>query len=125
MTRPRLAVALAVLVALGLVLATRFTGALVDAAGDAAYAAAVTLAVLLVAPRLDVRAAGAVALAVCWIVELAQLTGGPAWVVARVPPARFVLGTTFVATDLIAYAVGVVVVVAAGRATSRRRVPVA
>jgi hypothetical protein len=43
-----------------------------------------------------------VALALCVVVELAQLTGLP----ARVPQLRWVLGTTFAPVDLLWYAVG-------------------
>ena len=47
-----------------------------------------------------------VAFALCALVELAQLTGIPAAVVDAVPVARYALGTTFAAVDLLAYAVG-------------------
>ncbi|QHT58448.1 DUF2809 domain-containing protein [Cellulomonas sp. H30R-01] len=90
----------------GLLVATRATGPVADPAGDALYAALVYLLVLLVAPRLAPWQAGAVATAVCAVVELAQLTGGPAALVQAVPVSRFVVGTTFVPVDLLAYALG-------------------
>ena len=77
-----------------------------DAAGDALYAVMVWLVVALVAPRTRTRTLTAVTFGLCALVELAQLTGGPAAAVDAFPPARYLLGTTFVATDLLAYAVG-------------------
>jgi hypothetical protein len=44
----------------------------------------------------------------CVLVEVLQLTGLPAAVVAVAPAARFVLGTTFWAGDLAAYTAGAV-----------------
>ncbi|WP_448630565.1 ribosomal maturation YjgA family protein [Cellulomonas soli] len=77
-----------------------------DAAGDALYAVLVWLVLALLAPGARTRTLTAVAVGLCALVELAQLTGGPATVVSAFPPARYLLGTTFVATDLLAYAVG-------------------
>lgn len=108
MTAPRrwpLAAAAAVVVALGLA-ARGLPGAVGDLAGGVLYAVLVTLLVALVAPRARPVTLGAVALVVCAAVELAQLTGVPAQVVDVVPPLRYVLGTTFHAPDLAAYAVG-------------------
>lgn len=48
-----------------------------------------------------------VSLAICVIVELLQLTALPAVLAGVFPPARLVLGTTFVATDLVSAAFGV------------------
>ncbi|MFC8191452.1 DUF2809 domain-containing protein [Cellulomonas sp. NPDC057328] len=91
-----------------------------DLAGGALYAALVHVLVLLAAPRVRWSVAAAVALGACVAVELAQLTGAPAAVVAAWPPAAYVLGSTFVATDLLAYAAGVVVVAAADAGARRR-----
>lgn len=96
----------AVVVAAGLVVATSASGPLADPAGDALYAALVYVLVLLVAPRVVPWRACAVATAVCVAVELAQLTGAPAALVEAAPVSRFVVGTTFVPVDLLAYAVG-------------------
>jgi hypothetical protein len=52
---------------------------------------------------------------------VAQVTGVPSAVVRAFPPARYVLGTTFVATDLLAYAVGVLVTAVVLRAVDRWR----
>jgi hypothetical protein len=95
------------LVALGL-LVSRLHHPLADPAGDILYAAFVYALVVVVAPRAGRWTVAAVALGLCSAVELAQLTGVPAAVVDAVPVARYALGTTFVALDLVAYAVGVV-----------------
>lgn len=49
----------------------------------------------------------AVALAACWALEALQASGASAWVVRRVPLARWVLGEVFSWLDLVWYAVGV------------------
>jgi hypothetical protein len=88
-------------------------------AGDALYATLVVLLATIVWPRLSSWAAGAIGWALSAGVEALQLTGVPAAVVERVPVARYVLGTTFVASDLAWYAVGAVLgglLVAASRA---------
>lgn len=107
--RPVVALVALVVVAAGLAVATLAAGPLADPAGDALYAGLVHALLLLVAPRTRPVAAALVAAVVCAIVEAAQLTGGPAALVAALPPARFVVGTTFVAADLLAYAVGAAV----------------
>ncbi len=104
-SRWALAAAAAVVVVVGLI-ARQLPGALGDLAGGVLYAVLVTLLVALVAPRARPATLGAVALAVCTTVELAQLTGVPATLVDAAPPLRYLLGTTFHAPDLAAYAVG-------------------
>ncbi|GAA4621996.1 DUF2809 domain-containing protein [Cellulomonas oligotrophica] len=101
-------------------LVSRSTGLAADLAGGALYAALVQLLVLLVAPRTRPPVAGAVALGLCTAVELAQLTGLPASAVAAWPPLHYVLGSTFSAPDLPAYAAGVAAVTWLD-ATRRRR----
>jgi len=114
--RLRAAVAATGVVALGLV-ATRLG---LDALGDALYAVLVGLLVVLVAPRTRGLVVGALAFAWCALVELAQLTGLPGHAMDAVPLLRYVLGTTFVATDLLAYAAGAAcVAVGVGRARAR------
>lgn len=126
MTAPRrwpFAAAAVVVVALGLV-ARGLPGAVGDLAGGGLYAVMVTLLAALVAPGARAVTLGAVALVVCVAVELAQLTGVPAQVVDVVPPLRYVLGTTFHAPDLAAYAVGAAAAaggVAAARASAARK----
>ena len=89
--------------------------------GDALYAVLVYVLVLVVAPRVPVGRAAALAFGICAAIELLQLTGWPAAVVDVVPVARYVLGTTFHAPDLLAYAVGVAVAAGADVLVSRRR----
>lgn len=113
------------IVAAGLLVATRAAGPLADPTGDALYAALVFVLVLLVVPRVAPWRAAGVATAVCVAVELAQLTGAPAALVQAVPVSRFVVGTTFVPVDLLAYAAGaglaMLVDVAAPRMVRRSR----
>ena len=115
----------ALVVAAGLGTARYGTGPVGDALGDALYAVLVLLLVALALPRRLRPTQAAVALALCWAVELAQATGGPAVAVAAFPPLRYLLGTTFVATDLLWYAVGVLlascVTVLASRWSGARR----
>lgn len=100
-------VAGALVVAAGLATARYGSGAAADALGDALYAALVTLLVGLALPRWFAPARAGLALGLCWAVELAQLTGVPAAAADAWPPLRYLLGTTFVVTDLLWYAVGV------------------
>ncbi|MCI0155096.1 DUF2809 domain-containing protein [Leifsonia shinshuensis] len=74
--------------------------------GDALYAVLMVMLVAIVVPRAPSVVVGGVALAVCVGVELLQLTGVPALLSAAVPGVELVLGTTFQATDLLAYALG-------------------
>ena len=60
----------------------------------------------MIAPRASSATLAVVTFGLCAVVELAQLTGIPAAIVDAVPAARYALGTTFVAVDLVAYAVG-------------------
>jgi hypothetical protein len=100
-------VAAALVVAAGLATARYGSGAVADALGDALYAALVTLLVGLAVPRWSAAARGGPAGGGGWGVERAQLTGAPAAAADAWPPLRYLLGTTFVATDLLWYAVGV------------------
>ena len=71
--------------------------------GDIAYAILVAFIVLFVSPRATPVAVGAVAVTICFAIELFQLTGIP----ARAPRLlRIVLGTTFAWHDLACYAIG-------------------
>jgi hypothetical protein len=103
------AVAGGLVVAAGLLTARWASGPVGDALGDALYAALVLLLVRCAGPRLRRPVQAAAALALCWAVEGAQATGAPAALVDAWPPLRYLLGTTFVATDLLWYAVGVLV----------------
>ena len=80
-----------------------------NAVGDALYAVLVYVLVVGVAPAARSTRAGLVAFGICAAIELLQLTGVAAAIVDALPPAHYVLGTTFNAPDLAAYAVGVLV----------------
>ncbi|WP_282948363.1 DUF2809 domain-containing protein [Cellulomonas endometrii] len=113
-TRPRVrrpwgstAAAGGLVVAAGLASARSGSGPVGDALGDALYAALVLLLVRLAWPGLRRRTQAVIAVGLCWAVEAAQATGGPAAAVRAWAPLRYLLGTTFVATDLLWYAAGV------------------
>ncbi|MFK4805455.1 DUF2809 domain-containing protein [Microbacterium sp. ZW CA_36] len=74
-----------------------------DIVGDALYAVAAYLAVVLIAPRLPALAVGGIAMLWCVGVELFQLTGLPLAWGAEFAPAMLVLGTVFDARDLVVY----------------------
>lgn len=105
------------LAAAGLLAAVIVTGLIVhgvlpdtaatDIAGDALYAAAAYLGLVVLAPRLPALAAGGIAAAWCVGVELFQLTGIPLAWGAAFSPAMLVLGTVFDARDLIVYVVAI------------------
>ncbi|WP_239526160.1 DUF2809 domain-containing protein [Microbacterium sp. B35-30] len=76
-----------------------------DIAGDALYAVAAYLAVVLVAPRLPPLVVGGIAAAWCTAVELFQLTGLPLVWGAQFAPVTLVLGTVFDTRDLVVYLV--------------------
>ena len=78
-----------------------------DIAGDALYAAAAYLAVVLLAPWLTPLAVGAIAGAWCVAVELFQLTGLPLEWGAAFRPAMLLLGTVFDPRDVAVYLVTV------------------
>nr|WP_256428748.1 DUF2809 domain-containing protein [Frigoribacterium sp. VKM Ac-2836] len=77
-----------------------------DLLGSALYTVLLALLLALVAPRLPGLALAATATAVSVGVELLQLTGLPAAATAAFPPAAWVLGSTFAATDLLGYLAG-------------------
>ena len=117
--RVLLCIGLGVLVA-GLLLRT-VPGFLGDLAGGILYAVLVCLVIAIVTPSAPGLRIGALALVVCAAIELLQLTGLPSTLGTVFPPLRLLLGTTFVATDLLAYAVGAAAAVAADRVFLRRR----
>jgi len=95
-----------------------------SALGDILYATLVYVLVVLVVPRVRPAAVAVVALVLCWFVELAQLTGGPAALAEAWWPLRYLLGTSFVWTDLVLYALGVLLGLVAdvsARTTAVRR----
>lgn len=90
-----------------------------DIAGDALYAAAAYLAVVLVGPRLRPLAAGAIAATWCVAVELFQLTGIPLELGGAFRPAMLVLGTVFDPRDLAVYVITIAVLTLADALASR------
>ncbi|AGW41063.1 hypothetical protein O159_09280 [Leifsonia xyli subsp. cynodontis DSM 46306] len=93
-------------VAAGLVLHFAADSAAGSFAADALYAVLLFALVALVVPRWPALRIAAVVFAACAAIELAQLTGVPAWLSTAIPGAALVFGTTFQFTDLIAYAFG-------------------
>lgn len=89
------------MLAVGLAVHSTASGAVGQVAGGALYAVLLYALVLVAAPRTQVVAAAAGSLALCWLVELAQLTPYPAELSARSTLARLVLGSTFSAPDLL------------------------
>ena len=94
-------------------------GAIGDLTGGILYAVLVFLLVAVLVPTASTVRIGLGAFAICAAVELLQLTGLPSALTGVFPPARLVLGTTFVATDLVSSAVGVGLAVIADRLLRR------
>jgi hypothetical protein len=90
--------------------------------GDTLYATLVYLLVGLIWPRAAIRRVGLAALGLCAAVEISQLYHAP-WLDAihATTPGRLVLGSGFLWSDLVCYAVGVVLGVAVDLALRRRR----
>lgn len=119
----RLLLAVAGLVVIPLGLAARFLvgGWVADATGGILYAVLMYLLVAFIKPRWPIGAVAALAWGLCMAIELFQLTPIPRDLGAIFPPARLALGSTFVATDLVAYAAGVFLAWGADRLWRRRR----
>src|SRR4051812_26616588 len=119
--RTRLLPALAVLLALGLGLGARafLTGVPAKVLGVAFYATLVYALVVLVRPEVRVSWALALAVGLCFAIELAQLTPGPAYLSARHFLLRLVFGATFSVWDLVTYVPGALLA-AAVHAGARR-----
>lgn len=109
----------AVTIALGLLVNRRGQGlpAVVrDVLGDALWAAMIVWWISLLAPAARLRWRGAVALAICFIVECSQLLHLPALdAIRRTTAGQLVLGSGFDARDLAAYAAGVLMAMAVDR----------
>ncbi|GAA2895034.1 hypothetical protein GCM10010517_59780 [Streptosporangium fragile] len=91
-------------------------------AGDALYTVLVYTLIVLLLPRLSPARAALGALAFSWAVEFAQLTPVPAALSEVSVAARLVLGSTFGAADLVAYAAGAALA-AGAHALLRHRSP--
>jgi hypothetical protein len=120
--RWKAALALALTVAAGLSVRPVTGGAFGKYAGDALYATAVYWCVVLVRPAWPIRRTGLVAVAICWAIELFQLTPIPRELSADSTVSRLVLGSTFGGWDLAAYAVGGLLAAAVHAALRGRRV---
>ncbi|GIH92817.1 DUF2809 domain-containing protein [Planobispora siamensis] len=106
--RSRLPAALAAVltIAAGLTLRATVGGWFGKYGGDALYTVLIYTLIVFVRPRVASAGAAAGALAFSWAVEFAQLTPVPAALSEASPLARLVLGSTFGAPDLVAYAAG-------------------
>ena len=80
----------------------------------------VLVLVAFVRPTARTWVVATIAWAVCAAIELGQLTGVPAHLTEAWWPARLVLGTTFHAPDLVAYAIGVALAAGADAWVGRR-----
>ena len=109
----------AFVIATGLFVHMVGSGAAGDFTADALYAVLIYLLVALVLPRSSSVAVAGIALAFCVAIELFQLTGVPGVLSDAFPPARLVFGTTFAPVDLIAYAAGTGLALAADAAVRR------
>lgn len=92
-----------------------------DIAGDALYALAIYLLLVILAPRWSPLVVGALAAGWCIAIELFQLTGIPLQVGSVFPPAALVLGSGFDARDLVVYVIAVALAVAVDVIQRRRR----
>ena len=118
-------VALAVVtIAIGLVVHLR--GAMLppdvrDVLGDALWAMMIVWWIGALAPRLALTPRSAVALAVCFAVEVSQRVHTSTLdAIRRTTPGHFVLGSGYDPRDLVAYAVGVLAAVLVERLLVRR-----
>lgn len=118
-SRARLLVVAVVVVSAGL-LVRAVPGAPGDAGGGILYAILLFVLVAVLIPAAPAVRVGAISFAVCVAVELLQLTGLPAIAAELVPPVRYVLGSTFAASDLVAYLGGTAITVIVDRRTTRR-----
>ena len=106
--RPRralLVIATLALIPTGL-LVRLLPGAAGDLGGGTLYAMLIAGLLACLAPRARPWLIGLTAFAISAAIELLQLTTVPSTLAQAFPLARFVLGTTFAVTDLVAYAVG-------------------
>ncbi|MET8048923.1 DUF2809 domain-containing protein [Streptosporangium sp. NPDC005286] len=120
-TRLLAALAAALTIAAGLTVRAVTGGWFGKYAGDALYTVLVYALIVLVWPRITPARAALGALAFSWAVELAQLTPVPAALSEVSVVARLVLGSTFGAADLVAYAAGAALVASAHTLLRRRR----
>lgn len=118
---------LLVLVGIGVIalgLAARFgvPGIVGDVAGGVFYASLVYVVLAFFAPRARPSFVALLAAIACFAVEFLQLTDIPRTLGQAFPPVRLVLGSTFVWSDLPAYAAGALVAFLTDSAFRRRGV---
>ncbi|WP_054012014.1 ribosomal maturation YjgA family protein [Arthrobacter sp. ERGS1:01] len=118
--RLALFIAGAAVAVLGLALHFLAAGDAASLVADALYTVLVYLLFGFVAPAARRHRVALAAFAFSAVIEIAQLTGIPAQLGQAFPPSRLLLGTTFSALDLVAYAVGAAAACAADTALSRR-----
>lgn len=94
-------------VAAGLGLRRFAAGVVAKLGGVALWSTLVYWLIVMARPRASRDRIARWAVGISWAVELLQLTPWPAALEARWPPVHLVLGSTFSATDLVAYPVGV------------------
>ncbi|HXH34096.1 MAG TPA: DUF2809 domain-containing protein [Plantibacter sp.] len=73
---------------------------------NALYTVLVALLIAFAAPRLPLWQVTLGAFAFSAVIEFFQATGVPAALAEQFPPTALVLGTTFIATDFVSYALG-------------------
>ena len=93
----------------------------VDALGSVLYVVLIGLILILIRPTARSPVIAAIAFAIAASVESLQLTGIPDAIAQFVPLARLVFGSAFDPIDLVAYAIGAVVVAGLHRLLMRRR----
>lgn len=113
--RLALAAAAAATVALGLLVHFLVAGGFWSLVADALYTVLIYLVLALIAPAAGKVKLAVAAFAASALVELTQLTGIPHQLAQDFPPSRLILGTTFSALDLAAYAAGAAAVCCADR----------
>ncbi|MFO1458361.1 MAG: DUF2809 domain-containing protein [Verrucomicrobiota bacterium] len=125
--RNRLLYAGAVVLVLGLGLLWRskllpLPVAITKYGGDALWALMVFLGIGFIRPMSPTLQVGLTALGFAWVIEFLQLYHAP-WIdgLRATLPGRLILGSTFNAPDLLAYAVGIGVGMWAERACFRKR----
>ena len=96
-------------------------GVIGDVAGGLLYAGLVYVLCAFIAPRTRSLLLGIVAGAIGVGVELLQLTSFPSTVAGALPVARYVLGSTFAATDLVVALVGASIAAVVDSGLSRGR----
>ncbi|MEU8007771.1 DUF2809 domain-containing protein [Catellatospora sp. NPDC049111] len=116
-----LAAAIAVLV-IALLIRALADGPLEQHSGTALYASMIYAGVFVLRPRTTPLLAGAVAITFCWLVELSQLTGLPAYLSEHSLLARLALGVAYDPLDMLWYPAGVLPLVAVHLLTRARLV---